>query len=157
MMDKFPKVLKGNNLRKMSGYKPIKYTNCIDREQGIDPLSPDAESYRWCPLATLKYFIKRRDNKLSSVGNKTVLMERLAKDAADELNKRQVILKYQELFNDQCAVCHEIDGGIYFLYKIKINGMNYLSDPLTSILFSKGIFPVKICKYNPITNKLRAI
>jgi len=141
----------------MSEYKSIKYTKCIDREHGIDPLSPDAESYRWCPLATLKHFIKRRENKLSSVGNKTVLMERLAKDAANELNNRQVIMKYQDLFKDQCAVCHEIDGGIYYLYKIKINGMNYLADPLTSILFSKDDYPEQICKYNPITNKLHSI
>jgi len=141
----------------MNTYKSINYTKCIDRDHGIDPLSPDAESYRWCPLATLKYFIKKRDNKLSTVGNKTVLMERLAKDAADELNARQVVLKYQELFKDQCAVCHEIDGGIYYLYKIKINGSNYLADPFTSILFSREDNPQQICRYNPINNRLRAI
>jgi hypothetical protein len=141
----------------MSAYKSVKYTKCIHRDYCIDPLSPYAENYRWCTLVMLKHFIKNRDNKLSRVGNKTVLMERLAKDAADEINKRKIVLKYQELFQGHVAVCHEEDENILFLYKIKINGMNYLVDPLTSLLYSKGDYPERICKYNPITNKLLSI
>jgi len=143
----------------MSKFDSVAFKRCIVDKQdlSIDPNSPDAENYRWASIPTLKRFIKERATKMSCAGSKTVLMERLARDSAEQMNRTRIINWFQEQFKYDPVIKVEYDQYTNLnLYKFNFADTDYLVDPLTSIMYSYHTHE-KICRYNPLINQLHSI